>query len=199
MLTRLAIRNIVLIEALDLAFPGGLGVLTGETGAGKSILLDALGLVLGNRAESGLLRRGEERASVTATFEFAELPVAVGEVLEEADVALEPGEPLILRRTLKSDGGSKAFVNDQPVGAALLRELAPALVELHGQHDDRGLVNPRGHLALLDRYGGTDVASVEAAWRAWRDAEARLGQARGLAEQAKADEDLLLAHLSELD
>jgi len=199
MLTRLAIRNIVLIEALDLAFTGGLGVLTGETGAGKSILLDALGLVLGNRAESGLLRRGEERASVTATFEFAELPVAVGEVLEEADVALEPGEPLILRRTLKSDGGSKAFVNDQPVGAALLRELAPALVELHGQHDDRGLVNPRGHLALLDRYGGTDVASVEAAWRAWRDAEARLGQARGLAEQAKADEDLLLAHLSELD
>jgi DNA repair protein RecN (Recombination protein N) len=198
MLTRLAIRNIVLIEALDLAFPGGLGVLTGETGAGKSILLDALGLVLGNRAESGLLRRGEERASVTATFEFAELPAAVGEVLEEADVALEPGEPLILRRTLKSDGGSKAFVNDQPVGAALLRELAPALVELHGQHDDRGLVNPRGHRALLDRYAGADVASVEAAWRAWRDAEARLGQARGLAEQAKADEDLLVAHLAEL-
>ena len=135
MLTRLAIRNIVLIDALDLAFPGGLGVLTGETGAGKSILLDALGLVLGNRAESGLLRAGEERASVTATFEFGELPQAVREVLAEADVEIEPGEPLILRRTLKSDGASKAFVNDQPVGAALLRELAPALVELHGQQE----------------------------------------------------------------
>jgi DNA repair protein RecN (Recombination protein N) len=198
MLTRLAIRNIVLIEALDLAFPGGLGVLTGETGAGKSILLDALGLVLGNRAESGLLRAGEERASVSATFEFAELPVAVREVLEEADVAIEPGEPLILRRTLKSDGGSKAFVNDQPVGAALLRELAPALVELHGQHDDRGLVNPRGHRALLDRYAGADVEAVEAAWRGWREAEARLAEERGRVEQAKVDQDLLLAHLAEL-
>jgi DNA repair protein RecN (Recombination protein N) len=198
MLTRLAIRNIVLIEALDLVFPGGLGVLTGETGAGKSILLDALGLVLGSRAESGLLRAGEERASVTATFEFAELPSLVREVLDEADVTIEPGEPLILRRTLRSDGGSKAFVNDQPVGAALLRELAPALVELHGQHDDRGLVNPRGHRALLDRYVGADVESVESAWREWRATEARLAQARLAIEQAKADQDLLLAHLAEL-
>lgn len=198
MLTRLAIRNIVLIEALDLAFPGGLGVLTGETGAGKSILLDALGLVLGNRADSGLLRAGEERASVTATFEFARLPAAVREVLGEAEVEIEPGEPLILRRTLKSDGASKAFVNDQPVGAALLRELAPALVELHGQHDDRGLVNPRGHRALLDRYAGADVAGVEAAWREWRSAEAKLAEARAAIEQAKADLDLLVAHLAEL-
>ena len=198
MLTRLAIRNIVLIDALDLAFPGGLGVLTGETGAGKSILLDALGLVLGNRAESGLLRAGEERASVTATFEFGELPQAVREVLAEADVEIEPGEPLILRRTLKSDGASKAFVNDQPVGAALLRELAPALVELHGQHDDRGLVNPRGHRALLDRYAGADVEDVEAAWREWRAAEAKLSEARAAIGQAKADQDLLIAHLAEL-
>ncbi|HSQ96621.1 MAG TPA: DNA repair protein RecN [Croceibacterium sp.] len=198
MLTRLAIRNIVLIEALDLAFPGGLGVLTGETGAGKSILLDALGLVLGNRADSGLLRAGEERASVTATFEFAALPAAVREVLGEAEVEIEPGEPLILRRTLRSDGASKAFVNDQPVGAALLRELAPVLVELHGQHDDRGLVNPRGHRALLDRYAGADVAGVEAVWREWRAAEVKLAEARATIEQAKADQDLLVAHLAEL-
>jgi DNA repair protein RecN (Recombination protein N) len=198
MLTQLAIRNIVLIEALDLAFPGGLGVLTGETGAGKSILLDALGLVLGNRAETGLVRAGADKAGVTATFEFARLPAAVRESLAEADVEIEPGEPLILRRTVKADGGSKAFVNDQPVGAALLRELAPALVELHGQHDDRGLVNPRGHRALLDRYAGADAGSVEAAWRGWRDAEAKLAQARAEIEQAKADQDLLVAYLAEL-
>ncbi len=198
MLTTLAIRNVVLIEALDLAFGPGLGVLTGETGAGKSILLDALGLVLGNRADSGLVRAGEDQASVTATFEFAALPEAIRAALAEAEVDLEPGEPLILKRRVKADGGSKAFVNDQPVGAALLREIAPALVELHGQHDDRGLVNPRGHRALLDRYAGGDLAGVEDAWAKWRAAEARLDAARGKIVQAKADQDLLLAHLAEL-
>ncbi|MFN9375946.1 MAG: AAA family ATPase, partial [Novosphingobium sp.] len=137
MLTRLSIRNVVLIEALDLDFSGGLGVLTGETGAGKSILLDALGLVLGDRADSGLVRAGEDQASVTASFEFTRLPELVKAALAEAEVDVEPGEPLILKRRVKADGGSKAFINDQPVGVALLRELAPALVELHGQHDDR--------------------------------------------------------------
>jgi DNA repair protein RecN (Recombination protein N) len=198
MLTSLAIRNVVLIEALDLAFGPGLGVLTGETGAGKSILLDALGLVLGNRADTGLVRGGEEQASVTATFEFAELPDMIALAITEAEVELEPGEPLILRRRVKRDGASKAWVNDQPVGAALLREIAPALVELHGQHDDRGLVNPRGHRALLDRYAGGDVAGVEDAWVKWRAAEARLEAARAAIAQAKADQDLLLAHLAEL-
>lgn len=199
MLTRLAIRNIVLIEALDLEFGGGLGVLTGETGAGKSILLDALGLVLGNRADSGLVRAGEDKASVTASFEFAAMPEGIAAVLAEAEVEIEPGEPLLIRRQLKSDGGSKAFINDQPVGVALLRDLAPFLVELHGQHDDRGLVNPRGHRALLDRYAGADVAGVESAWRAWRIAEDRLAGARARVAQASADQDLLLAHLTELN
>ncbi|MBO9519023.1 MAG: DNA repair protein RecN [Porphyrobacter sp.] len=198
MLTSLAIRNIVLIEALDLAFGPGLGVLTGETGAGKSILLDALGLVLGNRAESGLVRNGEDQASVTATFEFAELPEPIRLTLAEAEVELEDGEPLILRRRVKTDGASKAWINDQPVGAALLRDLAPALVELHGQHDDRGLVNPRGHRALLDLYTGGDVAGVEDAWAKWRATEARLDAARAAIAQASADQDLLLAHLAEL-
>ncbi|MWV28230.1 DNA repair protein RecN [Aurantiacibacter rhizosphaerae] len=198
MLTALSIRNIVLIEALDLAFGPGLGVLTGETGAGKSILLDALGLVLGNRADSALVRSGEDQASVTATFEFAALPAPLKEALDDAEVEIEPGEPLLIRRRLKADGGSKAFVNDQPVGVALLRSLAGSLVELHGQHDDRGLVNPRGHRALLDRYADADVAGVTAAWESWRKAREALEQAEGAIEQARADQDLLLAHLSEL-
>ena len=198
MLTRLSIRNIVLIEALDLDFGRGLGVLTGETGAGKSILLDSLGLVLGNRADSGLVRGGEGKASVSASFEFATLPQTLGNALDDADIEIEPGEPLIIRRLLKADGGSKAFINEQPVGVALLREIAGALVELHGQHDDRGLVNPRGHRDLLDRFAGVDTAGMEQAWTRWRTAQANLAEARDGVEQAKRDQDLLLAHLSEL-
>ena len=199
MLSRLSIRNIVLIEALDLDFAGGLGVLTGETGAGKSILLDALGLVLGNRADSGLVRANEERASVTASFDFAALPDGVRMVIEQAELEVEPGEPLMLKRQLRADGGSKAFLNDQPVSVALLREIAPALVEIHGQHDDRGLVNSRGHRALLDRFAGGDVAAVEAAWKAWRTALDALESARTIVERAAQDQDLLLAHLAELN
>ncbi|MYL99035.1 DNA repair protein RecN [Novosphingobium sp. FGD1] len=198
MLSRLSIRNIVLIEALDLDFARGLGVLTGETGAGKSILLDALGLVLGNRADSGLVRAGEARAGVTASFDFAALPAQVLSVIEDAGIELEPGEPLILKRQLRADGGSKAFLNDQPVGVALLREIAPALVEIHGQHDDRGLVNARGHRALLDRFAGGEVAGVEAAWRDWRTARDALDAAREQVARAAEDQELIEAHLSEL-
>ncbi|MCA0977680.1 DNA repair protein RecN [Qipengyuania flava] len=198
MLTRLSIRNIVLIEALDLDFGRGLGVLTGETGAGKSILLDSLGLVLGNRADSGLVRAGEAKASVSASFEFSSLPEQIVDALDDADIEIEPGEPLIIRRQLKADGGSKAFINDQSVGVALLREIAGILVELHGQHDDRGLVNPRGHRALLDRFAGAGTARVEQAWAKWRETKARLASVRDALDQAREDRDLLLSHLSEL-
>ena len=184
MLTSLAIRNIVLIEALDLSFGPGLGVLTGETGAGKSILLDALGLVLGNRADSGLVRAGADSASVTAIFEFPVRPHALQAALDEAGVESDSDEPLIIRRNLKVDGGSRAFVNDQPAGIALLRALAPALVELHGQHDDRGLVNPRGHRDLLDLYARTDRAGVASAWERVRQADSALADARAAIEQA---------------
>jgi len=198
MLTRLSIRNIVLIEALDLDFGRGLGVLTGETGAGKSILLDALGLVLGDRADSGLVSSRADSASVRASFDFAEWPRTVAVALEDADLEIEPGEPLIIRRQLKADGGSRAFINDQQVSVALLREIAGALVELHGQHDDRGLVNPRGHRALLDLYAGTDVEGLACAWHDWREAEQRLEDARNEVEQGKLDQDLRRAHLTEL-
>ncbi|MEL7189680.1 MAG: AAA family ATPase, partial [Pseudomonadota bacterium] len=199
MLTRLSIRNIVLIEALDLDFARGLGVLTGETGAGKSILLDALGLVLGDRAETSLVRAGEEKASVTASFEFGALPSLIADVLDDAEIECEPGEPLLIRRQVKADGGSKAFINDQPTSARTLRDIAPALVELHGQHDDRGLVNPRGHRILLDRYAGTDLEGLAAKWQAWAKADAQLAEARREVEQAREDEELLTAHLAELE
>ena len=198
MLTALSIRNIVLIEALDLTFGGGLGVLTGETGAGKSILLDALGLALGERAEGGLIRAGADQASVTATFEFDRLPAGVRAALDEAGIEFEPGEPLLIRRRLRADGASKAFVNDQPVGAGLLRELARHLVEVHGQHDDRGLTNPRGHRALLDRYARGDAGAVEAAWREWRAADEALSAARAAEQRSTDDRDMWLAHLAEL-
>jgi DNA repair protein RecN (Recombination protein N) len=206
MLTGLSIRNVVLIEALDLAFGRGLGVLTGETGAGKSILLDSLGLVLGDRADGGLIRAGTDEASVTATFEFARLPDALASALVEAEIAVEPGEPLIIRRRLRAEGGaggtgavgSRAFVNDQAVSVALLRELARSLVELHGQHDDRGLVNARGHRALLDRYARADVSEVGAAWEKWRAAESALAAAQARLAAASAEQDLLVAHLAEL-
>lgn len=145
-----------------------------------------------------LVRAGADRASVTASFEFARLPAPVAEALDEADIVPEPGEPLMIRRQVRADGGSKAFVNDQPASVALLRRIAPALVELHGQHDDRGLVNPRGHRALLDRYAGADTAALAAAWDAWRAAEDRLQAARDAIARAREDQDLLLAHLAEL-
>jgi DNA repair protein RecN (Recombination protein N) len=198
MLTALAIRNVVLIEALDLAFHAGLGVLTGETGAGKSILLDSLGLVLGDRADTGLVRAGTDQASVTATFEFDHLPDAIRAALTEAGIDVEPGEPLIIKRRLRADGGSRAFINDQPVGVALLRDLSRALVELHGQHDDRGLVNARGHRLLLDRYARADVGAVVEAWQRWSRAESGLADARAAIATAREDEDLLGAFLAEL-
>ena len=205
MLTRLSIRNIVLIEALDLDFAGGLGVLTGETGAGKSILLDALGLVLGARADVGLVRAGEDRASVTASFEFAGgVPAGLALALDAAEVSVEPGEPLILRRQVRREGAaSRAYVNDQPVSAGLLREVAPFLVEIHGQHDDRGLVNPRGHRMLLDRYAryaglGADPEGVALAWRRWAAAAAALDEARARLAAAGAERELTESWVDEL-
>ena len=188
MLTALSIRDVVLIETLDLEFGPGLGVLTGETGAGKSILLDALGLTLGARADSGLVRDGQAQAVVTVTFE-APPGHAAWSLLDENGLGGEPGEPLVIRRIVKADGGSRALVNDQPASAGLLRELGATLVEIHGQHDDRGLLNPRGHRALLDAYGRLDSAAVATAFRAVQDASSALAAARAEQEAAERDRE----------
>ena len=198
MLTSLAIRNVVLIEALDLEFGAGLSVLTGETGAGKSILLDSLGLALGARADSGLVRAGEAQASVVAAFDPPAGGTRAAKLLAENGIDMEQGEPLLIRRTLKADGGSRAFVNDQPCSAALLRDLGGMLVEIHGQHDDRGLLNPRGHRALLDAYGRCDTAAVASAHAAWKAASAALSEARASVESAARDRDYLTHAVEEL-
>lgn len=198
MLTSLAIRDVVLIEALELDFGAGLGVLTGETGAGKSILLDALGLALGARADSGLVRQGAAQAVVTASFDTPHDGGPIASLLAENALEIDPGEPLIIRRMVKADGGSRGFVNDQPASAGLLRELAQYLVEVHGQHDDRGLLNPRGHRALLDAFGRCHTGLVAQAYRAWRDAEDALAVARAEIDAAARDRDYLEDAVAEL-
>ena len=196
MLTALSIRDVVLIEALDLDFRAGLGVLTGETGAGKSILLDALGLALGARGDSGLVRHGAAQAAVTATFDPPPPPLAA--LLDENGYEVEPGEPLIVRRIVKADGGSRGFVNSQPASAALLREIAPQLVEIHGQHDDRGLLAPAGHRALLDMFGRVDAAEATRAGAVLREAEAALAAARAEIDAAARDREWLEHTVGEL-
>jgi DNA repair protein RecN (Recombination protein N) len=191
MLTALSIRDVVLIDALDLDFGDGLGVLTGETGAGKSILLDALGLALGARGDSALVRAGAAQAVVAASF-AAPGPESEAELLlTENGIAIEPGEPLLIRRMVKSDGGSRAFVNDQPASAGLLRDLAATLIEIHGQHDDRGLFNPRGHRALLDAFARLDTDAAGRAYHTWRAAEDALAAARADQAAAASDRDWL--------
>src|SRR6185369_14514524 len=190
MLRQLAIHNVVLVERLGLEFEPGLGVLTGETGAGKSILLDALGLALGARADSGLVRSRPDQAAVSAELDLpANHPVHA--LLRDQGISVDPGEPLIIRRTLKSDGGSRGFIGATAVPAGLMRELGSLMAEIHGQHDDRGLLNPKGHRDLLDAFGGLDANSVTDAWAEVARIEVELGQARADAAAAERDRDYL--------
>src|SRR3954471_11334933 len=197
MLTGLSIRDVVPIESLDLEFGPGLGVLTCEAGAAKSILLDALGLALGMRADSALVRSGQSQAAVSVAFEIGAGHPALA-LLDENGLAREAGEPLVIRRIVKADGGSRAFVNDQPVSAALQRELGALLVEIHGQHDDRGLLNPRGHRLLLDSYGRVETRGAEGAWQRLRALDQALAAARAEAEAADRDRDWLEHAVEEL-
>ena len=171
MLEALSIRDIVLIDKLDLEFGQGLSVLTGETGAGKSILLDAFSLALGGRGDASLVRRGASQGQVTAIF-HVDQSHPVSSLLAANDI--EPEAALILRRVQGGDGRSRAFINDTSVSVQLLRQVGQSLVEIHGQHDDRALIDPSGHRELVDAYGGLseDVDRVACAYQAWQEAEA---------------------------
>src|SRR5688500_10890478 len=198
MLKQLAIKDVVLVDRLELAFERGLGVLTGETGAGKSILLDAFGLALGARADAGLVRNGQESPSVSAELD---MPAghAVHALLAEHGVECAAGEPLLLRRTLKSDGGSRAFAGGTAVNAAVLRDIAAVSVEIHGQHDDRGLLNSKSHRQLLDAFGKIDAVPVAAAWAEVTRLERELAQARAEAAEADRDRDWLTHASAEIE
>ena len=198
MLRALDIRDILIIDHLELGFQPGLNVLTGETGAGKSILLDSLGFVLGWRGRAELVRQGAQQGEVVAEFELPEGHPARA-VLEEA--GLPAGEELILRRVNTRDGRKTAWVNDRRCSGEVLRQLSDTLVELHGQHDDRGLLNPRGHRDLLDAYGGLEPqrAKVRAAWRAMAEARKALEKAQAALEEVRAEEEFLRHAVGELD
>ena len=198
MLTGLSIRDIVLIERLDLEFFAGLTVLTGETGAGKSILLDALGLALGNRADRGLVRAGCDQGSVTASFEVGE-GHPVGAVLAEQEIDAADG--IVIRRSIGSDGRSRAFVNDRAVGAGLLRRLATELLEIHGQMDQHGLLDPRTHRILLDTVGGHGAVCrrVAEAHARWKSLDGERAERRAALEIARREEDFLRHRLMELE
>ncbi len=198
MLQRLSIRNVVLIDRLDLSFGTGLSVLTGETGAGKSILLDALGLALGHRAESGLLRTGADAATVSAEFALADDDPVLALLAEQA---LPAETNLILRRQLAADGRSRAFVNDEPVSIALLKRIGDALVEVAGQFESHRLLDAGSHRGFLDGFGGLGdrLEGVASAWHGWQAVAARRRAAEALLEQAKREEAFLRHATAELE
>jgi DNA repair protein RecN (Recombination protein N) len=198
MLIQLSIRDIVLIERLDLAFETGLSVLTGETGAGKSILLDSLSLALGGRGDGGLVRHGEDKGQVTAVFDVG-MDHGARKLLRENGIDDE-GD-LIFRRQQSADGRTKAYVNDQPVSVQLMRQAGQMLVEIHGQHDDRALVDTHAHRLLLDAFAGIneDAAAVSEFYRIWRDTEKALKKHREKVENAAREADYLRSSVDELE
>jgi DNA repair protein RecN (Recombination protein N) len=198
MLRALDIRDMLIIDRLELEFQPGLNVLTGETGAGKSILLDSLGFVLGWRGRADLVRTGAEQGEVTAVFDLPDGHPAHAVL---ADAGLPDGPELILRRVNTADGRKTAWINDRRSSGEVLRALSDTLIELHGQHDDRGLLNPRGHLALLDAYMDRPdlTEATRTAWRARREATRALDAARAALEEVKAEEDFLRHAVGELD
>ncbi|MEP5761198.1 MAG: DNA repair protein RecN, partial [Litoreibacter sp.] len=196
MLRGLDIRDMLIIDRLELEFQPGLNVLTGETGAGKSILLDSLGFVLGWRGRAELVRQGAEKGEVTAVFTLSE-GHAAREVLQEA--GFEADDELILRRVNYPDGRKQAYVNDRRASGEVLRALSDTLIELHGQHDDRGLLNPRGHRPVLDIFAQVNLAPVAAAWKTLSEAKRALKSAQKRLAAAREEEEFLRHATAELD
>ena len=200
MLSGLSVRNVVLIESLDLDFNRGLSALTGETGAGKSILLDALGMATGARSDRGLVRSGTDKAQCSASFALSNDHSAWA-VLSDQDIDFDPSEDLTLRRTVNTDGRSRAFVNDQPVSVKLLSQLGSLLLEVHGQHDGRGLLDATTHISLLDQFGGyqRELDDVRSAFTARQDTKRELDALLTLQTKAGEDREFLEHAIEELD
>lgn len=199
MLQSLSIRNVVLIDKLDLDFNPGLSVLTGETGAGKSILLDSLGLVIGNRAETSLIRQGEDKLSVTAQFSVKDKTSPLWNLLNEYELDAE--EEIVVKRSLDRNGKGKIFFNDQPISAKLLKEIGKYLVEVHGQFDNQGLLNPANHRDVLDGYGNYAelLAEVKEKFSIYKKAKAERVEAENNLSKAKTDEENLRHWVDELE
>lgn len=199
MLQSLSIRNVVLIDKLDLDFNHGLSVLTGETGAGKSILLDSLGLILGNRAETSLIRLGEDKLSISAVFDIPSKDNPLWNIFEENELEIE--DELIIKRTLSRDGKGKIFINDQNISLKLLKDIGKYLVEVHGQFDNQGLLNPTNHLSVLDDYGCYSdlLLRVKDTYRNYKETNRKRIKAEAEIAQAKQEEENIRYWVNELE
>ncbi len=197
MLVNLSISNVILINQLVIEFKEGLCALTGETGAGKSILLDSLGLALGMRSEKGLVRKGQEFASVTASFQVNDNHESRN-ILSDADIIFDD-DILLLRRVVYANGKSRAFINDQPVSIALLKQVGSSFVEIHGQFETQGLLNPQNHRSMLDIYAGIGSGDLDNIWNKWKSLELELYELEKNAEKSRLDEQYLRDCLDDLD
>ena len=200
MLSGLFVRNVVLIEQLSLEFGDGLTALTGETGAGKSIILDALGMATGARSDRGLIRSGADKAECTASFTLSNSHPVIAHLTEQ-DIEIVAGEDLTLRRIIQSDGRSKAYINDSPASVKLLSEVGKLLLEVHGQHDGRGLLDPTTHISLLDLFGGhkSELQDVATAYQTRRDTQKHLKALKERQSKAGEDQEFLEHAMNELD
>lgn len=199
MLKSLSVRNVVLIDSLNLDFSGGLSVFSGETGAGKSILLDSLGLLLGNRADSGLIRSGADKLTVSGVFELADKNNPFFCLCAENDIEVD--DEIIIKRSLTIDGKSKILLNDQPITLRLLKELGAYLVEVHGQFDNQGLLNPATHLAVLDTFGGynAELTALANSYQSYKNLQKQLKNAEQAFADASREEDNLRHWTDELE